>query len=760
MGMFWAGPRKWIATDRKNIEFAESKGAPGKPNNAVEYLKWLEQVRKVINGDGVEFSRQAHLWDVEKRLEPPIVGSKGNGTAPGYWKIAPGKQADQWEQCRTGNFTSIGWARLGDLTDLDRKGFVALMASASTEFGFKKAGMEQVWKFREIPVGSRIVANRGTRAVLGIGTVTGSYYYEPGQSLPHRLPVRWDDTQERKVEKPGWFKSLIKLTQKQFEELLLPPKASELPESSEDARTAIPDELLDFDAIMAELAQRGLQFPSELVATYLLALQAKRFVILSGISGTGKTQLALGIAKALEGRLEEEDQDGGEEEHRIHCRPYMSKRSRLVLPAAIVRQLEGSTSLEKNKLKVSFPGAKSPVELRLYRGTTAMRLIFGDEFRRWFKTAYQVGADLLLSLDLSEDEPVLTVRQDQQRASTSKPRGAYEVVAVRPDWTDNRGLLGYYNPITKEYQSTPFLRLLLKARQEADHAQRDRRAARPFFVVLDEMNLARVEHYFSDFLSCLESGEMLHLHDDPNLLDEGASATGETVPMRLGIPSNLFFTGTINVDETTYMFSPKVLDRAFTLEFNEVNLSSFGTEQQEEAGDGDEEFALSQFSGMLDVSGPPSMDDWKKMQELLNGDLRSALINLNARLQRDNRHFGYRVANEIARFVCLAERQAGPEAPELWTAFDLAVLAKVLPKLHGTQQEIEETLRSLFSFAIGLIATDGKTAEAEWDLKAGRLELKEQKVGTSLEPKLPRTAAKLWRMLRRLREQGFASFVE
>ena len=77
----------------------------------------------------------------------------------------------------------------------------------------------------------------------------------------------------------------------------------------------------------------------------------------------------------------------------------------------------------------------------------------------------------------------------------------YEVVAVRPDWTDGRGLLGFYNPLTRRYLATPFLRLLLDAGEEALRASRENRSPSPFFLILDEMNLARVEQYFSEFLS-------------------------------------------------------------------------------------------------------------------------------------------------------------------------------------------------------------------------------------------------------------------
>ena len=136
---------------------------------------------------------------------------------------------------------------------------------------------------------------------------------------------------------------------------------------------------------------------------------------------------------------------------------------------------------------------------------------------------------------------------------------------------------------------------------------------------------------------------------------------------------------------------------------------------------------------------------------------------LHAILAEDNRHFGYRVANEIARFVNLAAEQAGPSEEALWLALDLAVLQKVLPKFHGTQQELEKPLGTLFSFCV---ADEGGAQNGcqAWRLGAGGLVAsKVQDAGLPAsvsQPRLPRTAAKLWRMLRRLEQQGFTSYME
>ncbi|GEM_PF-1153068 len=466
-------------------------------------------------------------------------------------------------------------------------------------------------------------------------------------------------------------------------------------------------------SLIQSLEDRGLHFSREAVANYVLALQTKRFAILTGVSGTGKTSLAIEVAR-----------------------------------------------------------------------------YFG----------------------LPAEDPDTPSSDD---AADSRD-GNYTVVPVRPDWVDNRGLLGYYNPLTNDYLPTPFLRLLLEARAETKLAEEEEREPSPFFVVLDEMNLARVEHYFSDFLSAMESGEAIPLHDDPSVergeMQVSGSGRGDSdasvpVPRTFKVPDNVFFTGTINVDETTYMFSPKVLDRAFTCELNEVDLRSYASGHGD---DGPNELTLdtlhplgrsnrgepSEVHGKRSESGwRPSRRDWLEFCKLSDGRFRDRLLELHGILEGEHRHFGYRVANEIARFVLLAHAQSSNKDVAVEAAFDLAVLQKVLPKFHGTQQELEPLLRRLLGFAVegGVVA--GSTGDEprldEWLVIKGRLRLRArsarvdipaaesegttalqapESVDDALEREaeapsapalaLPRTGAKIWRMLRRLEQRGFTSFVE
>ncbi len=124
------------------------------------------------------------------------------------------------------------------------------------------------------------------------------------------------------------------------------------------------------------------------------------------------------------------------------------------------------------------------------------------------------------------------------------------LIPVQPNWTDNQDLMGYYNPMDGgSYVTTPFLEALLKAQKNKK---------KMYFVVLDEMNLAHIEYYFSTFLSVMESAEKkLKLYSGTQVSD---------VPGEVVIPDNLQIIGTLNMDETTKGVSPKVIDRSYILE--------------------------------------------------------------------------------------------------------------------------------------------------------------------------------------------------
>ena len=554
-----------------------------------------------------------------------------------------------------------------------------------------------------------------------------------------------------------------------------------------------------FTRLTKFLQDDGLLFSQELVANYILALQTKRFAILTGISGTGKTQIAKAVARHFGPVLKRSVARPPDDAVGIDVKPYAIKFSRLLLPVAISNHLTIDTPTDPGKgprIWVRYPSGRISLSSYLAQGRHPM-LYFSGDFRQWFHSNLKEGDQFWLRVfPGEEDEPDELEIGLPEVEITEQRLHNYVVVPVRPDWVDNRGLLGYLNPLTGEYSTEPFLNLLLRARDEEERAEAAGEKPHPFFVILDEMNLARVEHYFSDFLSALESGEDIPLHEN-EAIESGESESGPRVPRHLKVPGNVLFTGTVNVDETTYMFSPKVLDRAFTIEFDQVDLEGFSEDISSEDTSG---LHLDGVRGPLDLlpSGRSDDDDWKPSREdwvefsKKTAGHHEALLRLHGILERQHRHFGYRVANEIARFVNLAREQAAEADtdPAVDAAFDLALLQKVLPKFHGTQQELESLLEEIFQFAVnggGHAPKKNQTVElGDWKVVKGRLvtmskaqapsQTPSGDAGTegndtdsddpeaadtgTKSPAYPRTGAKVLRMLNRLRDRGFTSFIE
>lgn len=158
--------------------------------------------------------------DTDRDADEDEVGERPAGEI-GYWKIAPGEGAWQWEECRRDGFIGMGWEELGDCGGLSKKEYLK-RREETIEAGhdFSRGDM-QPWIFaNRIKPGDRIVANRGRDEVLGIGTVTGGYEFVPGVRHGHHLPVRWDITEPFAVTRRPWLKTLVRLDQSSFEQIL------------------------------------------------------------------------------------------------------------------------------------------------------------------------------------------------------------------------------------------------------------------------------------------------------------------------------------------------------------------------------------------------------------------------------------------------------------------------------------------------------------------------------------------------------------
>ncbi|MBV9467740.1 MAG: hypothetical protein JO316_16300 [Abitibacteriaceae bacterium] len=515
-------------------------------------------------------------------------------------------------------------------------------------------------------------------------------------------------------------------------------------------------------------SSRGLHFTSWQIASFYTALQVKGFVILSGISGTGKTRLAQSFAELLPQPTAEVTATDGA--ITITLQPYMLKYGRLLLPRQATRLFDLPQMGQTKEVLVTFDGHSQSCRLAhaAYADTDTIQLHLRGAARQWLNKNLTSGDTLLLEPELDADQDLINFRlytdspsKAQPKAPPKKPSGQHEknslFLSVRPDWRDSKSLLGYYNPLTCCYEWTPLLRFLLRAAQS--YRAGDGLA---WLVILDEMNLARVEFYLSDLLSVLEAGRDEHgLTREPLRLHYPTEAEGDLPPHELFLPPNIYFIGTVNIDETTHAFSPRVLDRAFTLELRDVDFHNYPSQLADTSAlpnEGEKQRVLQAFTsgGTFAQIRKTAVAEYVATHPIL----RTRLQNLNDLLQPYNLHFGYRVFDEIIAFLAAAEANAllapTDTVQPLDAAFDAAILMKVLPKFHGSRSKLEAPLHDLLAWCLDADAPD-QTAINQISNKmessnSGITQLRQ------LPYRYPRTAERVLIMLQALHTDGFAAF--
>lgn len=494
----------------------------------------------------------------------------------------------------------------------------------------------------------------------------------------------------------------------------------------------------------------------------------------------------------------------------------------------------------------------------------------------------------------------------------------YELIPVKPNWRDNKGLFGYHNLIDNSYYVTPLIGLFIKALCNPD---------KPYFLILDEMNIAKTEHYFADYLSLIESRRVEESECGPSLADlkllfsynekislseaiilaaldikkptqllkveeyrnnrfvelwkdtfyggnnwtaqfrselnqgdgrlayrvfEGGNgeykmkaksdmsvsdlaiverlermydtlikrnvivqdnivlhnsdmclaadgtvcsnqacshkksekykcdllydATTEHifVPAELPIPLNVFTVGTVNVDETTYMFSPKVLDRSNVIEFNEVDftgLYNLSAENNNQLKQVDKCVKDSNFFFDIDADMPavkitmPSKEHVNRF--IAEGkDEFDVIVLIFTVLKKYNMHFGYRVINEIAGYMCNVYDTTRYVNKSI-RALDNQILQKILPKFYGSYDKIWRPLVEVLSLCTISEVTWKQDVDADGIIselkrisanKASSFEINSE-VAASIF-KYPKTALKILEMLEDLNTVGFATFIK
>jgi energy-coupling factor transporter ATP-binding protein EcfA2 len=250
----------------------------------------------------------------------------------------------------------------------------------------------------------------------------------------------------------------------------------------------------------------------------------------------------------------------------------------------------------------------------------------------------------------------------------------YCIVPVGADWTNREPLLGYVNALNNSEYIVPengALQLLIDANNDQN---------KPYFLILDEMNLSHVERYFADFLSVMESKDNFKLHSDKVNEKSG-------VPHELSWPKNLFVVGTVNIDETTYMFSPKVLDRANVIEFriNETEMGSYLSEATD----------VTDLNGEGKSMGKSFVTIATEKTKANSDTLKTTLNSFFSTLQEVGAEFGYRTASEIQTLFGQIDVVNPSFSAKENEKIDIAIMQKLLPKLHGSRSKLTPILKTL-----------------------------------------------------------------
>lgn len=505
-----------------------------------------------------------------------------------------------------------------------------------------------------------------------------------------------------------------------------------------------------------------------------------------------------------------------------------------------------------------------------------------------------------------------------------------ELIPVKPNWKDSKGLFGYHNLLDNTYYITPLVKLMIRALSDEEN---------PYFLILDEMNLAKTEHYFADYLSLIESRQLkvnrkatdikdfnslrsnfkfpetmklseaiilsaidinindyltietyrehnfcklwkeefsnvdenwtnmfrteinrndgsrlasrvfergtgrgeyklknkstlseadreifeilerlynelkyglyemqqdlLTLHNNDKCIgacsgtscsvndcpykneekykcDKLYVSSSDTylVPPKMPIPLNLFTIGTVNIDETTYMFSPKVLDRANVIEFNDVDFENLLELSDEFKG------IISEKSNYIwnenfYFNDGTILDEFKI--DIPNSEHAKYFMNIYADGFKDilkifdilrgfNMHFGYRTMNEISLYISNVNKYTKAE-DKLQIAVDLQVLQKILPKFHGSFEKLWNPLFNILLTCLEEIPKDfkNKTGFSGGDIERLLSILSEdnnyEEINLNAEIlknkfKYPRSAKKILSMIKNLQIYGFCSYIE
>ena len=323
------------------------------------------------------------------------------------------------------------------------------------------------------------------------------------------------------------------------------------------------------------------------------------------------------------------------------------------------------------------------------------------------------------------------VRLFAEAVGATANNGRYKMVPVRPDWSDSSDLFGHVD-LNGKFVPGTIIDFVKRAEMDL---------SRPYFLCLDEMNLARVEYYLSDILSVIETRDFQGstIVSAP-LVDSTYYGSDAAAAGRYGtvlLPENLYIIGTVNMDETTFPFSRKVLDRANTIEFSYVDLIPQQLDHNIAPAPMNLPNSFLKTEYLLLAQCADSQDEVEKYC--------AELQKINQVLQKANAHVGYRVRDEIV-FYLLNNRKA--ELLDENNAMDNEIMQKILPRIQGSSASVKRMLCELFKICAG----DYEGYQVENDDIASKM------FKAAQNAKYKKSAEKIAFMVRRYEEDGFTSY--
>ena len=467
------------------------------------------------------------------------------------------------------------------------------------------------------------------------------------------------------------------------------------------------------------------------VYRFISSLCTKPFVILTGLSGSGKTKIAQAFSSWITQEYKQYSFKVGDKIQAARSAYLINDIDRL----GILVTQGGSNTKTLLPHEVISKWIKV-INTENYTEEVPSQTIQNKVLE--VETEYSPG--------LHSFHSPLKALAFEQIKNTGNMMRTYQtcLVPVGADWTNREPLLGFANALEPGRYVKPdngVLDLLIAA-------DKPENANLPFFLILDEMNLSHVERYFADFLSAMESGEPIKLHPEGDEWKNEGGSWKDGVPDKVYLPSNLFIIGTVNIDETTYMFSPKVLDRANVIDF------SVSKDEMKEFLQNPVKPDLRALNGAgASMAGSFVQLSREKIAKFKSQDkINDSLLRFFNELKKTGAEFGYRPASEIFRFAGIL-KQLTEKNTTSWSTDDIidaAVMQKLLPKVHGSRSKLDPVLKTL----AGLCLANKEEADSTINKPEEIIYSDRKKI------RFPLSLEKIMRMRKRVDQDGFTSFAE